>query len=240
MFTRDERRALLFLAIVTVAGGVLRAAGKTGPAAGAGVVAPALAGRDIAQQAARARRAQALAQPLRPGERVDAETATVEELQRLPRVGSRLAARIVADREANGPFGSLAGLGRVPGIGAGMLRALEPFLSFSGIPATRAAPVGPASPTVWVGVPSQASGEASQAGAAGRGKAGRPCAGRPDLNRATAEELMCLPGVGRVLADRIVADRKERGPFRDVADLARVAGFGPSRVERLRSLVTIP
>jgi competence protein ComEA len=40
----------------------------------------------------------------------------------------RLAKEIVADRELRGPFGSLADLDRVDGIGPGMLRRLEPFL----------------------------------------------------------------------------------------------------------------
>jgi competence protein ComEA len=40
----------------------------------------------------------------------------------------RLAKEMVADREFRGPFGSLADLDRVDGIGPGMLRRLEPFL----------------------------------------------------------------------------------------------------------------
>jgi competence protein ComEA len=51
---------------------------------------------------------------------------------------------------------------------------------------------------------------------------------------------MCLPGFGKALAERIVADRKAHGPFRDIADLTRVPGIGPARSERLRGLVTIP
>ena len=232
MLTRDERRALLFLAIVTVVGGVLRAAGKTGSATGAGVVAPALAGQDIVQQAAQARRAQALAQPLAPGERVDVDHATAEELQRLPGVGPRLAARIVADREANGLFGSASGLARVPGLGPATLRGIGPFVTFSGVPAAAA---GPSALPVLMALPSGAPDSASTA-RAGRGT----CAGRPSLNRATAAELMCLPGLGKALAERIVADREEHGPFHDIADLARVPGIGRVRSERLRGLVTIP
>jgi competence protein ComEA len=245
VLTRDERRALLFLAIVTVAGGVLRAAGKTGSATGAGVVAPALAGQDIVQQAAQARRAQALARPLAPGERVDVDRATAEELQRLPGVGPRLAARIVADREANGPFASLSGLARVPRLGAATLRGLEPFVSFSGVAAAPASPravtggpaaAGRAALPVLIALPQANPESASLSRGAGRGT----CAGRPSLNRATADELMCLPGLGRVLAERIVADRTAHGPFRDVSDLARVPGIGRVRSERLRDLVTIP
>jgi len=233
VLTRDERRALLFLAVVTVAGGVLRAAGKTGVATGAGVVAPALAGQDIVQQAAQARRAQALAQPLAPGERVDVDHATAEELRRLPRVGPRLAARIVADREANGPFGSAAGLARVPGMGPATLRGITPFVTFSGVPAATDRP--PALP-VLIALPSRTPDSATS----GRRAARETCAGRPSLNEATAEELMCLPGLGKALAERIVADRNAHGPFRDIADLMRVPGIGPARSERLRDLVTIP
>jgi competence protein ComEA len=233
VLTRDERRALVFLAIVTVAGGVLRATGKTGPALGAGVVAPALAGQDIVQQAAQVRRAQAQAQPLGRGERVDVDRAAAEELQRLPRVGPRLAARIVADRDVHGPFGSLEGLARVPGLGAGTLRGISPFVTFSGAPAAVARP---GELPVLIALPSRTADTAT----GGRGTTGGSCVGRPDLNRATAVELMCLPGLGKVLAERIVADRKARGPFRDVSDLARVPGVGRVRSERLRGLVTIP
>ena len=233
MLTRDERRALLFLAMVTVAGGVLRAAGKTGSATGVGVVAPALAGQDIVQQAAQARRAQALAQPLAPGERVDVDHAAAEELRRLPGVGPRLAARIVADRETNGPFGSVSGLARVPGLGPAKLRGILPFVTFSGVPAAADRP--PALPAL-IALPSGTPDSASS----GRGAGGGTCAGRPSLNRATAAELVCLPGLGKALAERIVADRQAHGPFRDIADLARVPGIGPVRSERLRGLVTIP
>jgi hypothetical protein len=48
---------------------------------------------------------------------VDLDVATAAEIEALPYVGPALAARIVADRNARGPFGSLAGLTRVKGVG---------------------------------------------------------------------------------------------------------------------------
>jgi competence ComEA-like helix-hairpin-helix protein len=51
-----------------------------------------------------------------------------------------------------------------------------------------------------------------------------------DVNRATAEELASLDGVGPKLAERIVHAR----PFRSIADVANVAGIGPRRLERLK------
>ncbi|MFW2514603.1 helix-hairpin-helix domain-containing protein [Demequina sp. SO4-13] len=54
-----------------------------------------------------------------------------------------------------------------------------------------------------------------------------------DLNSATAEELEELPGIGPVLASRIVADRDAQGPFSSVEDLARVSGVGDALVAGL-------
>ena len=48
---------------------------------------------------------------------VDLNTASVEELTRLPGIGEALAARIVADRIKNGPYGSIDEIERVAGIG---------------------------------------------------------------------------------------------------------------------------
>lgn len=59
-----------------------------------------------------------------------------------------------------------------------------------------------------------------------------------DLNRATADDLARLPGVGPALAARIVAAR-ETGAFDSVDDLVRVRGLGRGRIERLRPHVTV-
>ena len=57
------------------------------------------------------------------------------------------------------------------------------------------------------------------------------------VNTAPAESLVALPGVGPVLAARIVAERERGGPFRDAADLVRVRGIGPRTAARLAPLL---
>jgi competence protein ComEA len=70
-------------------------------------------------------------------------------------------------------------------------------------------------------------------------KPGRPATSFPiDVDVATAEQLDTLPGVGPVLARRIVVDRDKRGPFGSLANLRRVKGIGPALAARLDSLVT--
>jgi competence protein ComEA len=63
--------------------------------------------------------------------------------------------------------------------------------------------------------------------------------GKLDLNRATVEELQQLPGVGEVLAKRVVDRRAAHGPYRSVDELLEVKGIGKKRVERLQSLVSV-
>jgi competence protein ComEA len=61
---------------------------------------------------------------------------------------------------------------------------------------------------------------------------------RIDLNRASAMELMRLPGVGEKRAQAIVALRA-RSPFRKPEDVLAVKGLGPSWFARVKGLVTV-
>ncbi len=62
---------------------------------------------------------------LREGARVNVNTASARELEVLPRIGPALAARIVAHREANGPFERVESLCDVRGIGPRTLEQLD-------------------------------------------------------------------------------------------------------------------
>jgi len=63
--------------------------------------------------------------------------------------------------------------------------------------------------------------------------------GPVNLNRADVATLEELPGIGPVLAERIVVDREANGPFPSVAQLVRVSGVGESVVEQLADLATV-
>jgi competence ComEA-like helix-hairpin-helix protein len=56
---------------------------------------------------------------------------------------------------------------------------------------------------------------------------------RVDLNRATKRELMSLPGVGEVIAGRILLYREEHGAFAGVNDLLKVRGIGKKKLEHI-------
>ncbi|MDP4013670.1 MAG: ComEA family DNA-binding protein [Candidatus Nanopelagicales bacterium] len=60
-----------------------------------------------------------------------------------------------------------------------------------------------------------------------------------DINRATATELEDLPGVGPVLAARIVEWRTANGPFRSVDDLLEVSGIGDATLASMRSKLSV-
>jgi len=64
-------------------------------------------------------------------------------------------------------------------------------------------------------------------------------ASKVNLNRASADELQILPGIGPVLAQRMVDWRKAHGRYRTVDDLQEVKGIGRKRLEQLRPLVTV-
>jgi competence protein ComEA len=69
---------------------------------------------------------------------------------------------------------------------------------------------------------------------------GPPGTGAPlDLNAAGQDALDALPGVGPVLAARIVAWRTQHGRFSTVDELGEVPGIGPKALERLRPLVRV-
>jgi len=132
MATQGERRALLFLTAVALLGAVTRewrgrhvaveSAGLTRQIAAIDSVGSRTVGRKPRKPATRI---------LQPAALVDLDTASAADIEKLPGLGPALAKRIVKDRDANGPFGCLAALDRVKGVGPALLARIDSLATFS-------------------------------------------------------------------------------------------------------------
>ena len=60
-----------------------------------------------------------------------------------------------------------------------------------------------------------------------------------NINTASAMILDALPGIGPILANRIVEYRQEHGPFQDVTDITNVEGIGPEKLLAILDLITV-
>jgi len=155
--------------------------------------------------------------------RIDVNTASREDLEAVPGIGSVLAERIVRHREARGPFRRIEDLLEVDGIGERRAASFAAYLRFpdegphgsvSGRMPGSLDRLDPPAQGGWAGAPR-----------------------RIDINRATKEELMALPGIGSVLAERIVESRRAAGPFTAPADVQRVEGIGSGKFEAIRDMI---
>lgn len=226
--TPQERLALGVAALLLAAGAAARVL-TAGPApaelAGpAGV--EASASKLAAQVEDSVERAERRRAPLAAGERLDPNTASADELDRLPNVGPALAQRIVDWRASHGRYRTLADLDSVPGVGPALLREAAPHL------ALRPAPAAPSTRGSFQ--PAAAVADLDRSPGTVTEKAPAASGGVVDVNRATAAELATLPGIGPALAERIVRWRGTHGRFASVDALAEVPGIGPATVERLR------
>jgi len=218
-----EPRAILILLSLAVAGHGARLLLQA-PSAPPGELLAVTASPSIdpARQRARAER---VARPLGPGERIEINSASAEEIARLPRVGMSLAKRIVADRMARGPFRALADLDRVSGVGPALLSRIGERLRFGGVEGANSNGPRDAANTSTSGTYSRAT----------RAQPGAPV----ELNSASEADLVGLPGIGPARARAILAYRRENGPFAAVSDLGRVPGFSHTLVIRLTPFVMI-
>ena len=60
-----------------------------------------------------------------------------------------------------------------------------------------------------------------------------------DINRAEPWLLEALPGIGEVLAQRIVDYRSQNGPFRTIEDLLKISGIGEGTFDKIKDYITV-
>ena len=63
--------------------------------------------------------------------------------------------------------------------------------------------------------------------------------GQININTATAEQLVLLPGVGKKTADAIIEFRTKNGNFKAVDDIAKVKGIGPKKLEKIKGYLVL-
>ena len=85
-----------------------------------------------------------------------------------------------------------------------------------------------------------AAGAAGVAAAEAQGDKGKTHEGLViDINEASAQELTRLPGIGPVMAERIVQFREQNGGFRRVEDLLKIKGIGEKSFQKLRPSIKV-
>jgi len=81
--------------------------------------------------------------------------------------------------------------------------------------------------------------QTSEASAAPGDGSPRTGDGKININLASQSELTDLPGIGSVLASRIVDHRRQNGDFSKIEDIRNVTGIGEKRFEAIRDKITV-
>ena len=139
MPTQSEKKALLFVAAVLFLGTAVRVTHTLAR------VVPPVATREALDHQIKAvervkREETAVKAASRETKIVNVNSASLAQLQSLPRVGPALAQRIIAYRDSAGPFASLEQLDNVKGVGPALLKQLAPRVTFSPEPRPNDAP----------------------------------------------------------------------------------------------------
>lgn len=152
-------------------------------------------------------------------DRTDLNSADVSQLEQVPGIGPKTARAITDYRDAHGPFGSVENVLDVRGVGPATYDKVRDHL--------RAGSAQPSAPPLSAARP--------VGGGVRKLQPGDPPI---NVNTASADDLMRLPGVGPITAQAIVTARAA-SPFRTVEDLDRVRGIGPKTLDKLRPFVTV-
>lgn len=144
---------------------------------------------------------------------VNINTASIEELQQLPGIGSAKAMAIVQYRSVFGDFTDINEIKNVNGIGESVFEGIRDHIT-----------VGNVSPRPVENTP-QAPEEPEEI--------------YVDLNTATKSELCRLPGIGEVKAQAIIDYREANGDFYSIEEIKNVRGIGDKTFESIREYIYV-
>ena len=169
---------------------------------------------------------------LAAGALIDINTADQKALESLPGVGPATAKAIVQGR----PYKSVDDLANVKGIGKSKLEKIKPLVTVGGQPAAQV----PAAAGAAAGAAASKATAATQAGqkapaqAKQAAKAAVPT-GSVNLNTASKEQLVALPGIGPVKAQAIIDGR----PYQKTEDVMKVKGIKQGIYNKIKDKITV-
>jgi competence protein ComEA len=166
----------------------------------------------------------------------DLNQADRAQLEQVPGIGPTLAKAIEDHRAKKGPFRSVEELRQVKGVGPVTLDKVRPFLRVepTNLPTTDSISDEPLVLERKPTTPSAAPPPRANSGT----KKLQPGDPPIDVNTAGLDELIRLPGIGPSIAQNIIAARADR-PFRTLADLDKVKGIGPKKLEQIKPFVMV-
>ena len=147
---------------------------------------------------------------------IDINRADLQELQRINGVGPAIAQRIIEYRNQHGAFSRVEDLINVRGIGQAKMNQIRSQVTLSGGNSYYTSP------------------NTTQTNANTHTNSGLI-----DINHASLQELQRIKGVGATTAQRIIDYRNQHGSFSRVEDLLNVRGIGASKLNQIRTQITI-
>jgi len=169
---------------------------------------------------------------LAAGPLVDINTADQKALESLPGVGPATAKAIVQGR----PYKSVDDLANVKGLGKSKLEKIKPLVTVGGPPAAQApaAAGAPAGGAATKAAPATQSAQKAPAQAKPAAKAAVPT-GPVNLNTASKEQLVALPGIGEKKAQAIIDGR----PYQKTEDVMKVKGIKTGIYNKIKDRITV-
>ncbi len=164
------------------------------------------------------------------GPSFDLNTATAEDLQNLPGIGTVLSQRIVKYREARNGFQSVDDLAKIYQLSPEVFEEIKPYLTLS--------ERNPSSADDLTSEPRMASAGTRSEGAF-RGASSAPALGSINLNEADSAQLVSVPGIGPASANRILKYRKLLGFYTSLDQLSSVYGLHPDNLLRMKPFLTV-